>query len=380
MRPALMLAAFALFLSSRSAGAADCATSAATAWPTQTWRDSLLPPSPAVEALDAYLFPADGERRTDGVLVVRDDAVVYERYANGFGPEKRHIAWSMTKSVLHAVYGTAVQRGLVDVDRPVAERSPWIGGGEKARITYRDLLRMSSGLAFREQYEFAPINSSVLAMLYTVGRGDMARYAAGHELAAAPGERWSYSSGDSLILAAALRDVVGAEAYPDYPWTALFDPLGMRSAVWERDGSGTFVGSSYLYATARDLAKIGLLYLEDGCWEGRRLLPEGWVGAAADLAPALEGSNKGPWWRPWVGLPEASYGEHWWLNRPAGDEGEQRVPGAATDMLIATGHWGQRLFVLPGRRVVAVRFGDDKSRGWSNGTFLRLVDRALAGG
>ena len=127
---------------------------------------------------------------------------------------------------------------------------------------------MRSGIDFNEAYEFAPLFSSVLAMLYTRGRADMAAFAAAQPMAAEAGTVWRYKSGDSLILAAALRDLVGADRYPDYPWTALFDRIGVTSAVWERDAAGTFVGSSYLYLTPRDLARIGLLYLRDGCWAG----------------------------------------------------------------------------------------------------------------
>ena len=195
----------------------------------------------AVAAFEALAFPAGQDEanrdgpRTNGLVVVRDGRLVYERYARGFGPDTPHIIWSASKSVLQAVYGAAVAEGLVDLDRPVAERSPWIGGGDKARITYRELLQMRSGIDFDEAYEFAPLFSSVLAMLYTRGRADMAAFAAAQPMAAEAGTVWRYKSGDSLILAAALRDLVGADRYPDYPWTALFDRIGVTSAVWERD-------------------------------------------------------------------------------------------------------------------------------------------------
>jgi CubicO group peptidase (beta-lactamase class C family) len=189
--------------------------------------------------------------------------------------------------VLHAVYGAAVRDGLVDIDRPVAERSPWIGQGDHARITYRHLFAMSSGLDFQEAYEFAPLKSSVVAMLYTRGRRDMGLFAAGHPQAAPPGAEWAYKSGDSLILSRALRDLVGPERYPDYPWTALFDRIDVRSATWERDGEGVFVGSSYLYATPRDLARIGLLYLRDGCWaRAERVLPKAGSPTPGNGSPA----------------------------------------------------------------------------------------------
>jgi CubicO group peptidase (beta-lactamase class C family) len=143
-------------------------------------------------------------------------------------------------------------------------------------------------------------------MLYTRGRDDMARFAAGHRRGQAPGDSFLYSSGDSNLLSAALKTMVGDERYADYPWKALFEPLGIRSAVWETDGAGTFVGSSYAYMTARDLARIGLLMQRNGRWSDRQLLPKAWVDfvltpfTARNLNPKLE-------------VP----GGQWWLNRAA---------------------------------------------------------------
>jgi CubicO group peptidase (beta-lactamase class C family) len=114
-------------------------------------------------------------------------------------------------------------------------------------------------------------------MLYTRGRTDMPAFVASHQGEATPGSRFRYSSGDSNVLSAALKGMVGAKAYADYPWTALFEPLGITSAVWETDASGTFVGSSYAYMTARDLARVGLLMQRDGRWGERQLLPKAWV-------------------------------------------------------------------------------------------------------
>ena len=334
-------------------GAAPCPDPQAETWPAPEWPEPAPANLPAAAAFDAIAFPperAEADRsvpHTNGLVVIQDGWLVYERYARGFGPATPHIVWSVSKSVLQSVYGAVVQEGLVDLDRPVAERSPWIGGGDKARITYRELLQMRSGIDFNEAYEFAPLFSSVLAMLYTRGRGDMAAFAAAQPVAAAPGTVWRYKSGDSLILAAALRDLVGPARYPDYPWSALFDPIGITTAVWERDAAGTFVGSSYLYLAPRDLARIGLLYLRDGCWAGRRILPEGWVAFAGTPSPALTGP----------GL----YGAHWWLNRP-GPDGVRPIPEAPEDLLAATGHWGQLLLVLPAHRLVVARAADDRVR------------------
>lgn len=366
---ATMLLAALLALPPGGGGArADCPPAAEAAWPAATWPAAPPADPAALAAFEAVAFPPgldDADRsgpRTNGLVVLVDGRLAYERYARGFGPDTPHITWSASKSVLQALYGVAAAEGLVDLDRPVALHSPWLGDGAKAEITYRQLLQMRSGIDFTEAYEFAPLFSDVLAMLYTVGRGDMARYAAGRPMAAEPGTVWGYKSGDSLILSAALHDLVGADRYPDYPWTALFDRIGIGSAVWERDGQGTFVGSSYLYLTPRDLARIGLLYARDGCWAGMRILPEGWVAFAATPSPALDGPG--------------IHGAHWWLNRP-GPDGARPFAAAPDDLIAASGHWGQKLLVLPGHGLVVARAADDRA-GFDTGALVAAAIAAFA--
>jgi CubicO group peptidase (beta-lactamase class C family) len=167
-----------------------------------------------------------------------------------------------------------------------------------------------------------------------------------------PGSAFAYASGDSVLLMAALRDVVGEERYADWPWTALFDVIGM-DATLERDAADTFVGSSYLYASPRDLAKLGFLYLEGGRWQDRQLLPPGWAQQAGEPGPA------------------PFYGRHWWTNR--GDADLRPWPDAPADTIAASGHWGQKMFVIPSRDLVIVRTGDDRDRSFETDTFLRLV-------
>jgi CubicO group peptidase (beta-lactamase class C family) len=332
------------------------------AWPTEGWQirplDEEARARPAFEELESYLFPPGFDEqarsgvRTDGIVVIQGDALVYERYGRGYTAGMAHPAWSVTKALVDALYGVAVQNGLLAIDDPVSAHSDLLAADGRDAITFRHLLKMTSGLDFREAYEWAPLRSSVIAMLYTRGRGDMARFAAGHEMAHPPGSAFAYASGDSVLLMAALRDVVGEERYADWPWTALFDVIGM-DATLERDATGTFVGSSYLYASPRDLAKLGFLYLKDGRWQDRQLLPQGWAQQAGEPGPAR------------------FHGRHWWTNR--GDAGERPWPAAPADTIAASGHWGQKLFVIPSRDLVIVRTGDDRDRSFDNDTFLRLA-------
>jgi len=326
----------------------------------------LSSPTFANEAdLRAYAFPPRNEQtregiRTDALLVIQDGQVVFEQYAAPTGPDTPHLTWSISKSVLATVLGVAYGEGRFKLDDPVANFYPPMKDHPEIRI--QDLLHWASGLDWQEDYEYAPLKSSVVAMLYTTGRSDMAGFTAGHDRAAAPGERFLYSSGDSNVLAAALRQMVGAERYADYPWTALFAPLGIDKAVWERDAQGTFVGSSYLYMTARELAKVGQLMLDDGRWQGHQLLPAQWV--AFNLRPFAG-----------AGIPvnEAMPGGHWWLNSNAA------WPDAPGDTFAALGHWGQALYVLPKQRLVIVRYADDRDGSFQHNTLLRQVLAAFPG-
>lgn len=344
----------------------------AEAWPDAEWPRSTVAGSPAIEALDAYAFPArdDATRRgvrTDALLVIRDGVLVYERYAGPTQADTPHLVWSVSKSLLATLLGVAYGEGRFTLDAPVAQYYPPFAKHPGIKIGH--LLNWASGLAWQEDYEYAPLQSSVVAMLYTRGRADMAAFAAAHDADALPGTRFRYSSGDSNVLAAALKGMLGAEAYADYPWTALFEPLGITSAVWERDAAGTFVGSSYAYLTARDLARVGLLMQRDGRWRERQLLPKAWV----DFNRTAFAN-----YPPQAALPgEAVPGGQWWLNAdmPGAAKPWPDVPG---DAFAALGHWGQGLYVLPTQKLVIVRYADDRDGSTSHNELLKHVTAAFA--
>ena len=351
--------------------ALGCATAQAENWPGSDWDSQLAAPSGALSELESYAFPArdDATRkgvRTDALLVIRDGQVVYERYAAPTTAATAHLTWSMAKSLLATTLGVAYGEGRFRLDAPVADYYPPFAAHPQVKVGH--LLNWASGLDWQEDYEYAPLKSSVVAMLYTRGRSDMAAFTAAHSADAAPGARFRYSSGDSNVLAAALKNMVGAEAYADYPWTALFEPLGITSAVWERDASGTFVGSSYAYMSARDLARVGLLMQRDGRWGEQQLLPKAWVEfnrtPFANYQPQAEQ------------LGEAVPGGHWWLNAAVG--GAARPwPDAPLDTLVASGHWGQGLYVIASENLVVVRYADDRDSSFDRNHFLKLVIAAL---
>src|SRR5262249_39611111 len=205
-------------------------------------------------------------------------------------------------------------------------------------IKLEDLLRMRSGLKFAESY--SDFSSEVIEMLFN--QPDAAAYAARQPLIAAPGGTWSYASGTTNILSAFVRRVVG-EDYLNWPSRVLFEPLGMTSAILEPDAAGTFVCSSFMLATARDWLRFGELFLNDGIWHAKRLLPEGWVAFSVMPTPQSPGGN---------------FGAHWWLKLPpeigGGSAAAARIP---PDAFFAIGHEGQIPTVIPSRRLVAVRLG-----------------------
>lgn len=251
------------------------ATAEAEEWPDPAWQND--PATFDWQAVDAYAFPprTAPDRsgiRTDALLIIRDGRILHERYTAPTTAATAHLTWSVSKSVLATLMGVAQGEGRFQLEDPVTRFYPAMRGHPGIRMA--DLLHWASGLDWQEDYEYAPLKSSVVAMLYTRGREDMAAYTAARGASASPGQRYLYSSGDSNLLAAALRGMLDAGQYPDYPWRALFTPLGIDSAVWERDRAGTYVGSSYLYLSARDLARIGLLMQRDGRWQGRQLLPK----------------------------------------------------------------------------------------------------------
>ena len=340
----------------------------ADTWPDNQWAVHPLAPSAALKDLEAYAFPARDEQtrqgiRTDALLIIRNGEVIYERYAGVTTAQTAHLTWSISKSILATVLGVAFGEGRFKLDDPVARFYPPFESHPDVKV--QDLLHWASGLDWKEDYEYAPLDSSVVAMLYTRGRGDMARFTAEHRVASAPGSSYGYSSGDSTVLAAALKGMVGESAYADYPWTALFDPLGISSATWETDEAGTFVGSSYAYMSARDLARIGLLMQRAGRWQERQVLPKAWLDCNLTPFTSQTPTNEAP-------------GGHWWLNRNA-DGKPGPWPDAPSDTFAGLGHWGQALYVIPSANLVIVRYADDRDGAYDHNRLLKLALSAVSG-
>ena len=307
------------------------------------------------DALDhAFAEPAGGPPRgTKAVVVLHDGHVVAERYAPGYGIDTPLLGWSMTKSVVNALVGILVRQGRLSVAGPApvpAWREP---SDPRHAITVEQLMRMTSGLALDETNTGFDPSSRMLST-----EPDMAGFAESAPLVAPPGTRYHYSSPSTLILSRIVRDTAGGRAEDVRRFAAreLFTPLGMRGVTLEFDAAGTPVGSSYMYATARDWARFGLLYANDGVADGRRILPEGWVGYSATPTP---GSRDG-------------YGAGFFTNRGESDFGRLRVRGGMpADSFFASGTQGQRIVIAPAERLVVVRLG--RSQDWETFDIRGLI-------
>lgn len=305
-------------------------------WPTDGWPAGAPDADVDAARVDAVAGAAfapgaaASHGETHALLAVHRGRLVLERYAPGKGPDDTFPSWSVAKSVLHAVTGPLVADGRLALHAP-APVAAWRGAGDpRGAITLEHLLRMVDGLDFVELYE-PEGRSDVVDMLFRAGRDDVAAYATARPLAHPPGTYWSYSSGTSNIVAAIVGAAVGGgrAGMEAHLREALFARIGMRSARPRFDAAGTFIGSSFVFATARDFARFGLLYLRDGVWDGLRVLPPGWVDHARTPTPASFGR----------------YGAHWWL----------ALDG--TGIFTANGFQGQYVVVDPARDLVLVRLG-----------------------
>jgi len=262
-------------------------------------------------------------------VVLHKGIPVAEAYKPEFDKDTRFLSWSMAKSFTNALVGILVRDGKLDIMDP-AGIEEW-KGDDRSKITINDLMQMQSGLKWNEDYGN---RSSVNVMLHC--EGDMAKYSFDHPSEHPAGTFWYYSSGTTNIVNWLIRKQFESDsAYLGFPYAELFYKTGMPDVVFEADPSGTRIGSSYLYATARDYARFALLYQNDGVFNGERILPEGWVKYSISEASASNGE----------------YGAFFWLNK------SKELPSAPENMYMCVGHDGQRIFIMPDQELIVVVLG-----------------------
>jgi CubicO group peptidase (beta-lactamase class C family) len=285
----------------------------------------------------AFAEPSSGPRRNvHAIVVLHDGKLIAERYAAGFSPDTPQLGYSMSKSVVNALLGILVRQGKLDMQAPAPVQAWKAADDSRHAITLDQLSRMTSGLDLTEDDSgFDPVSTMLLL------KKDMATYAADAALRIPPGTKWEYTSGNTLILGGVLRDTVGggAPGLIGFAHRELFDPLGMQHVLMEFDGAQTLVGSTRIYASARDWARFGQLYLDDGMLDGRRILPEGWSTYVSKQTL------------------DSIYGAGFWTNTGTEADGSHIIAGMPGDAYFASGMNGQRIVIVPSRRLVIVRLG-----------------------
>jgi CubicO group peptidase (beta-lactamase class C family) len=290
-------------------------------------------------------------------VVVYDGKLVAERYAPGYHHNSLMHGWSMAKSFVSTFIGILVREGRLTVKDP-APVDAWKGDARKA-ITIEHLLQQTSGLDFVEDYSRF---SDVTNMLFN--KGDMAAYAESRPLKHSPGTVFNYSSGNSNILSKIIRQEVGDSEYYSFPSNRLFQKMGMRSVLFEPDASGTLVMSSYVFATARDYARFGLLYCNGGKWNGEQILPEGWAEQTRQPAPVNSLKN---------------YGYQFRLNgKDNHPPHASKFPDVPADLLYADGYAYQEIYIIPSKKLVVVRLGLTLDRSFDENAFLKDILASLS--
>lgn len=350
-----------------------------TTWPAAEWDASLVETTAQtrateIAALEAELFTlvgTDAERkglRTDGLVIIKGGKLIYEKYARGFGPQNRHISWSVAKSYSSVMTGVAVRQGALTLEDSICDHLTEYQGQAVCDIKVKHPLTFTSGLAWQEGYENESYQySSVISMLFGAGRRDQLKHILTHARAGEPGAHWLYSTGDSELQATVVKRALEAKGHgKDAFWTLLFDKIGAPSTILEEDLHGAPQGGSSLWATPRDFARLGYLMINDGCWNGERLLPEGWVAASTTTSQGFIAGGDHDNTTP--------SGYSWWLNRAVPERGlELPWKDVPADAYAALGHWGQFILVVPSLDVVVVRTGDDRRAGLHTNTLGKLA-------
>jgi CubicO group peptidase (beta-lactamase class C family) len=331
-----------------SAGSTPAPTAQTSVWPGADWDVS----SPESEGMDAAgledVATYCQAHNCGGVVIVRHGRIVWERYRGGWDVNSTDNSWSMAKSVTSALVGIAIAEGKIkSIDESAADFIPEWRGDDRKEITLRNLLSMTSGLLWNEDY-FQ--KSDVTTMIFS---DDQNAYAISRPLSRDPGDDWYYSSGDAQVFSAIIKAATGEDAY-QYAQEKLLGPIGVTGDWWDTDKAGNVLTYCCLHTTAREFARFGYLYLRDGLWGDKQIVPADWV---RESTQASQSENP-------------SYGLYWWL---------LDLPDAPKDTYMAMGFQTKRIYVIPSLDIVAVRIGEGDDETWNDDAFLKpIVDAASA--
>lgn len=329
-------------------------------WPTETWPEAPLRADVDVTQLEAAvseLFAAkadNGVPDTRAVLIVQSGQIIYEKYAEGFDRDSRFHSWSVAKSFTNALIGLMVHQGKLELD----QRAP-IEAWEndiRAKVTVRQMLNMTSGVDNSDGADDGFLGNA----LFGTGALDVSSEAADRPMIFDPGKEWAYSTATSTLLAYIAGNIMGQDrsSRQEYVREHLLSVIGANDVVMSYDKAGYFLGGSHVYATARDYARLGYLYLRDGVWQDQRVLPEGWVDFSRTPSPAENNGN---------------HGAHFWLNIEGKGWQPNMLPGGPKSAFIMSGNGGQYVFILPTHDMLLVRLGERQQMSWGE------LGEALAG-
>ncbi len=307
---------------------------------------------------------------TEGLVIIKDGSLVFEYYDSYYTHRTPHILWSVSKTITGALLGQAVEDKRISLDDKLNDFYP------RPDATYQDiqiknLFYLDTGFIWDEFYSGDVKKSPVLNMLYGDGHRDIAEYASSKKvIEKGPGYKWNYTTGTPAITMGVLKQVYGQE-YDEMPWKNFFDRIGMSNVHFERDPVGVFNGGSSAFATPRDMARIGYLYLNNGLWNGEEILSKDWIYKTMQVSPGYE--SAGTVIRDIT--DDGVYGGSVWLNKKVKSGFGKPYPTLPDDMYMALGHYGQMVIVLPSQKMVIARTGYDQEY---NSKLDEFVSRALS--
>ena len=307
------------------------------------------------EAIDRLVFGNRAGIHTDAFLIIKNGETLYERYDRGYTATSPHLAWSMSKTLAGIITAIAIEDKKLDITQPLS-----VGvSAYKGPATLLDAFQMSSGIEFKEEYSGIPVDSDATRMLYLDGPDvGFAHYTATrpNRVGVLPGDHFYYSSGDANLIMESLKTALNdKKVYDNYPWAHFFDLLDLSNVTFEQDSKGTFVGSSYVYMSAQQFARIGALLVNRGLWNGLQIIPEWYFKLMNQVAPgvmknALPGTSQ-----------TRAYSVMTTTNLPiTGRNLPSEYPSLPLDSLILIGHQGQLVIASPSEKLIIVRLATDK--------------------
>jgi CubicO group peptidase (beta-lactamase class C family) len=335
-------------------------------WPTEEWREC-RPEEVGVNSsklYEAYLYAANPELNTEGIIVIRDGYIIGESYFGNFTRYTFHRSYSVAKSFTSALIGIAIDQQLIDgVEYEVYRYFPGWQTPEtpalKKRITIRHLLTMTAGIEWKEGDYYNPYGDDDIYVMYRTS-SDFIQYVLHKPMAAEPGTRWYYSSGETILLSGVIEAVTGKTAL-QYAQANLLEPIGITNLAWEHDPSGHTITGWGILTTVRNYARFGYLYLKQGMWDGRRIISESWIAESTRA-----GSDS-----------LTHYAYLWWLPPAFASYGSVAIPEST---FMALGIYLQRFYVVPEKNLVVVRVGNDAgdvSEHWDSLKFLEPITDAI---